>query len=102
MTPSATSISTLAPWPGGSGWGAGSCRALTLAGRLAHGIEPVARAAHRHDLETQLPETAQLLPEPADVDVDRLAVAQGLVAPDLLEQDLAREEPTRPRHHARE
>src|SRR6267378_4233970 len=79
---------------GGLGGGAGSGRALTLAGRLAHGIEPVAGAAHRDDLETQLRETAQLLPEPANVDVDRLAVAQVVVAPDLLQQDLPGKDPT--------
>src|SRR3984893_10257110 len=84
--------------PGGSGRAAGSGRVLRLARGLAHGIEPVAGAAHRDDLEAQLPETAQLLPEPADVDVDRLAVPQVVVAPDLLEQDLAREDPTRPAH----
>src|SRR5437762_13244949 len=63
-------------------------------GRLTHGIEPVARAAHGDDLEAELAEAAELLAEPAYVDVDCLAVAQIVVAPDLLEEDLAGEDPT--------
>src|SRR3984893_3295020 len=88
--------------PGGSGRAAGSGRVLRLARGLAHGIEPVAGAAHRDDLEAQLPETAQLLPEPADVDVDCLAVPQVVVAPDLLEQDLTGKDSARAAHQVGE
>src|SRR6266852_9694053 len=86
----------------GLGRAAGSRRALDLARRLADRIESVAGSAHRDDLETKLAETAQLLPQPADVDVDRLAVAEVRVAPDLLEQDLAGEDPARAAHQVGE
>src|SRR6266851_5231558 len=86
----------------GLGRAAGSRRPLALARRLAHGIEPVAGSAHRDDLETEFAESAQLLPQPADMDIDRLAVAQVVVTPDLLEQDLAGEDPTRAAHQVGE
>src|SRR2546423_12410176 len=57
-------------------------------GLSAHRIQPVAGAPDRHDLETERSETSQLFAQPSDVDVDRLAVAQVVVAPDLFEQDL--------------
>src|SRR5438128_10171543 len=64
--------------------------------RLPHWIQPVAGAAHGHDLEAELAEAPQLFPQPADVDVDGLAVAEIVVAPELLEEDLASQEPAWP------
>src|SRR5690349_3365422 len=51
-------------------------QAFTVAAGLAHRIQPVAGAADGHDLEAELAEAAELFPQPADVDVHGLAVAQ--------------------------
>src|SRR5712691_6204693 len=67
----------------------GTGRAFAGAGDIADGVEPVAGSPDGHDLEPQLAEAAELLPQPADMDIHRLAVAQVVVAPDLLQQDLA-------------
>src|SRR5216683_4570394 len=53
-------------------------------------VETVTDAAHGHDLEWRTPR--ELLAQPADVHVDRLALARELAAPHVLEQRVARSE----------
>src|SRR5438093_1377857 len=65
-------------------------------GLVPNRVQPVAGATHGHDLETESSETSELFPQPSDVDVDRLAITQVVVPPDLLEQDLTRKHPPRP------
>src|SRR5712692_2264382 len=56
-------------------------------------VETVADTTHRHDLERCAPR--ELLAQPADVHVDRLALARELAAPHVLEQRVARVNATR-------
>src|SRR2546423_11418965 len=81
---------------------AGRSRCCAIARRIADRVEPVAGAAHGDDLEAELAKATELLAQPSDVDVDRLAVAEVGVTPDLLEKDLAGEDPTRPAYQVGE
>src|SRR5579884_2575774 len=63
-------------------------------------VEPVARASYRHQLERY--PTGELLAQPADVNVHRLAVAHEVDAPDLLDQRLAGLDPARASHEVGE
>src|SRR5712692_283893 len=50
-------------------------------------VEPVTDPAHGHDLERR--DTGELLPEPSDVHVDRLAIAREVMAPNVFQQGVA-------------
>src|SRR5260370_20529726 len=58
-------------------------------------VESVADAPHRHDLERRAP--GELLTQPANVNVDGLALACELTAPHVLEQGIACMNATRER-----
>src|SRR5260370_25960838 len=73
----------------------GAGRVFAAARGVTNGVEAVTGTPDGDDFEAQLAEAAELLPQPADVDVNGLAVAQVVVAPDLLQQNLAGEDATR-------
>src|SRR5438309_1557996 len=76
--------------------------AFAVAGGVANRVEPVAASPDGHDFESKLAEAAELLPQPPDVDVDGFAVAQVVVTPYLLQQDLPREDAAGPPHQVGE
>src|SRR5260370_21159774 len=70
-----------------SRWRSPKLAGLGELGRLACSIKAIADAAHSHDLERR--DAGELLTQPTDVHVYRLAVARKLVTPDVFEQDVA-------------
>src|SRR5713226_3134959 len=57
-------------------------------GRLAFAVQPVTDAADGHDLKRR--DARELLSQPPDVHVDRLAIPGELMAPDVLEEHVPR------------